>query len=386
MNAPLSVERTCSRCLYDTTIRGITFDERGVCSYCAMTDRLELEHPAGDEGRARLHAMVERIRRDGCGKRYDVVVGVSGGCDSSYMLHLACTLGLRPLAVHFDNTWNSAIAQANIQRMVSALSVDLHTHVVDNRVYNDVLRAFMLSGVPDIECATDIGLAGTMYRACVKYGVRHQWNGHNFRTEGVAPLGWVYMDGRYIESVVRQHGKYREHRLRSFPNMKLLDMLHWMALRGIKQHRPLWCLDLDKEQTKAMLAERYGWQWYGGHHLENRFTAFFHSYFLPRRFGVDGRRLGHSALVRSGQLTRDEAVRQLSVPAELDPEIVEIVKRRLDFDDAEFDAMMSAPRKTYRDYPTYKQTFERLRPLFGLLARFDRVPKSFYLKYTAPDP
>ena len=375
----------CSRCLYDSTIRNIAFDADGVCSYCRMTEDLERQYPAGEQGQAALDAICNKIRHEGRGKPYDVVVGVSGGCDSSYLLHLAVQQGLRPLAVHFDNTWNSTIAQENIERVVKKLGVDYETHVVDNREYNDILRAFMLSGVPDIETPTDIGLAGTMYRACVKYGVRYQWNGHNFRTEGVSPLGWIYMDGRYIRSVVKAHGNYGQHRMRTFPNMSLFDMLHWMAARRIKQIRPLWHLDLNKEAIKRMLAREYGWQWYGGHHLENRFTAFYHSYFLPKRFGIDGRKLGHCALVRGGQITREEAAQQLAVPAELDPAVLKLVKQRLKFSDAEFDAVMTQPRKTFRDFKTYKQTFERLRPLFWLLSRYDLVPKSFYIKYTAKD-
>ena len=375
----------CSRCLYDSTIRNITFDAAGVCSYCRLTEDLERQYPAGEQGTAALRAIADKIRKEGRGKRYDVIVGVSGGCDSSYLLHLAVALGLRPLAVHFDNTWNSTIAQENIERVVTKLGVDLHTHVVDGREYNDILRAFMLSCVPDIETPTDIGLAGTMYRACVKHGVRYQWNGHNFRTEGVSPLGWIYMDGRYIRSVVKAHGNYADHRMRTFPNMTLTDMLHWMAARRIKQIRPLWHLDLNKEAIKRMLAAEYGWQWYGGHHLENRFTAFYHSYFLPRRFGIDGRKLGHCALVRGGQLSREEAAAQLAVPAEHDPAILKLVKQRLRFTDAEFERVMTQPRKSFRDYKTYKRTFERLRPLFWLLSRYDLVPKSFYLKYTAKD-
>jgi len=373
----------CSRCLYDSTIQNIEFDEQGVCSYCKLTEDLEHEYPAGEEGQRRLQRIVEQIKHEGRGKKFDVVVGVSGGCDSSYMVHRAVQLGLRPLAVHFDNTWNSTIATENIHRVLDKLGVELHTHVVDNEVYDDIYRAFMLAGVPDIESPTDIGLAATMYRACERFGIKYQFNGHNFRTEGVSPLGWLYMDGKYIESVVRKHGNYRQHRLRTYPNMPLWSFLKWTAIKRIKQIRPLWYEDLNKEQTKQFLSDQFGWQWYGGHHLENRFTAFYHSYFLPRRFQIDGRKLGYSALIRSGQMAREEGLRLIGQPPVVDLEIVELVKKRLRFSDAEFERVMTQPKHNYREFKTYKPTFERLRPMFYLMYKANLVPKSFYVKYTS---
>lgn len=373
----------CSRCLYDSTILNIEFDAAGVCSYCKLTESLEQEYPAGPEGEKKLLAIVDEMKREGRGKKYDVIVGVSGGCDSSFTIYQAVKLGLRPLAVHFDNTWNSTIATENIHRVLDKLGVELHTHVVDNEVYDDMYRAFMLAGVPDIEAPTDIGLAATMYRAGEKFGVKYQFNGHNFRTEGVSPLGWLYMDGKYIESVVRKYGNYKQHKLRTFPNMPLYSFLKWTAVSRIKQIRPLWYMDLHKEDTKKFLTAEFGWQWYGGHHLENRFTAFYHSYFLPRRFQIDGRKLGFSALMRSGQMSREEGLDLISKPPAVDPEIIQLVKKRLKFSDAEFERVMTQPKHTYREFKTYKQTFERLRPLFYVMYKANLVPKSFYVKYTS---
>jgi hypothetical protein len=136
----------------------------------------------------------------------------------------------------------------------------------------------------------------------------------------------------------------------------------------------------------ALLTRELGWEWYGGHHLENRWTAFTHTYYFPKRYNTDTRLLGHAALVRAGQMTREEGLRLLAEPQTCDPQLVEMVKKRLGFTDGEFETIMTQPKKTYRDYKTYKRTFERLRTLFWLLYKFDRIPKSFYIKYTAPDP
>lgn len=376
-------DRVCARCVYNASVPGISFDSRGVCNYCAVHDALESEYPTGAEGERRLADVAARIKAAGRRSEYDCVVGVSGGCDSSWMLHKMTELGLRPLAVHFDNTWNSAIATQNIYNVLAGLGVQLSTLVVNAKEYDDIYRAFLLAGVKDVEAPTDIGLAATLYRAAEQHGIKYIIEGHSFRTEGIAPLGWIYMDGRYIESVHRRFGRLP---MKTYPNLTLTNFLKWAAVRGIRRIRPLYWLDYDKARAKTFLSENLGWQWYGGHHLENRFTAFWHTYFLPRRYGIDARLLGHAALVRSGQLDRDEALDELSKDVVPDPEIVTLVKKRLGFSDEEFEAMMTGPRRNYWDYPTYKETFERLRPLFWLLYRLDRVPKSFYMKFTHPDP
>lgn len=375
--------KRCSRCLYDETVPNITFDENGMCNYCKTHDRLCLEYPTGAEGQRRLEAIANEIRQQGRGKPYDVVVGVSGGADSSYMLHLTKQLGLRPLAVHFDNTWNSTVAVENIHDILSKLDVDLYTYVVDNKEYDDIYRSFLKSGVPDTEAPTDIGLAVVLNMACEKYGIKYIFEGHSFRTEGVAPLGWVYMDGKYIQSVQNAFGTMS---LKTYPNMLMPSFIKWTAILGIKKIRPLYYVDYVKKDAMALLTRELGWEWYGGHHLENRFTAFWHTYYMPRRYGIDTRLLGHAALVRSGQITREQGLELISQPQGYDKDLVEMVLKRLGFTAEEFEQLLELPRKTYRDFPNYKQTFERMRPFWWLMYKLNRVPKSFYMKFCFPDP
>lgn len=370
----------CSRCIYDDTVPNISFDDEGVCNYCRQIDSLEAEYPTGAEGAARLQKMVDDMKAAGRGKKYDAVIGVSGGCDSSYLVHqMKEVYGLRLLAAHFDNTWNSTIATENIHNVLDKLGVDLFTIVVDNKEYDDIYRSFFKAGVKDLETPTDIALATTLYRAAEKFGIKYMIEGHSFRTEGVAPLGWIYMDGKYIQSVHRQFGKVP---MKTFPNLWLKDQLRWMLFGGIKKVRPLYFMDYDKEATKKLLAEKYGWQWYGGHHLENRFTAFYHSHFLPTRWGIDFRIAGYSAYCRNGWMTREEALRLMNEPPHIEAGLVDFVKKRLGFSDEEFERLMTMPKKNYTDYATYKKTFERMRPFFWLMYKMDLIPKSFYMKYT----
>lgn len=372
----------CSRCLYDEFTPSISFDAQGVCNYCKSYDQIDRDHPTGEIGEAKLLALANDIKESGRGRKYDCIVGVSGGCDSSYLLYRLKQLGVRPLAVHFDNTWNSTTATENIRNLLQTLDVDLYTLVVDNREYDDIYRAFIKSGVPDLEAPTDIALAATMLQAAQKFGIKYICDGHSFRTEGISPLGWLYMDGKYIETI---HSLYGTVPMKTYPRMQLWKFIKWMIFNRIKRVRPLYFMDYNKEAAKELLAKECGWKWYGGHHLENRFTAFYHSYFMPRRFGLDFRVLGYSALVRAGQITREEGLANLSKPPFLDEEVLRLVKKRLDFSDSELERLMNAPKHTYREFKTYKKTFEKLRPFFWLMQKWELVPLSFYLKYTRPD-
>lgn len=374
-------KKICSRCLFDEDTPSISFDERGVCNYCKMHEQLDSEYPTGEKGWTILLKISEEIKRNGRGKKYDCVVGVSGGCDSSYLVYLCkMKLGLRPLAVHYDNTWNSTIATENIKVILDKLNVDLFTYVVDNKEVDDIFRSFMKAGVPEIDSATDIGLAAVLYMAAEKYGIKYIIEGHSFRTEGVAPLGWAYTDGMYIKDIQKKFGSVK---LNTFPNMTLLKFIWWIAFKRIKKIRPLYYLDYHKEEVKKFLRDEFGWQWYGGHHLENRFCAFGLSYYWQRKFKTDHRRNGLSALIRSGQLEREDGLKMLRQPPYLEPEIIDLVKKRLRFNEDEFETIMNAPTKSYKDYKTYKPTFIKLKFFFWVMYKFNLVTKSFYIKYTS---
>lgn len=371
---------TCTRCIYDSTIPYITFDQEGVCNYCRQHDELNILYPTGEKGLKYLHTLAAKIKKEQKNKAYDVVVGVSGGTDSSYLLWFTKeVLGLRPLAAHYDNTWNSNIAVSNINKVIEKLGIDLFTHVVDNQEYSDVFHSFLKASVPDVDTPSDIALATVHYIACRKFGVKYIFEGHSFRTEGISPHGWFYMDARYIRSVQKQLGT---HPIKTLPLLDMSKWLKWTIFDGIKKIRPLYYLDYDKEHTKKFLSEKFGWQYYGGHHMENRTSWFTNNYWLPKKFGYDLRLCEYSALIRSGQWTQEQATLALREPKPMDDMILQEIRNRLKITDEEFQEYLNAPNKTYRDYPTYKKTFEQLRWFFYILARTNLIPISFYLKYT----
>ncbi len=375
--------KICTRCIYDENTPQIQFDDQGVCNYCKMFDQLVEQYGTGREkGEEEIRRIVERIKTDGRGKPYDCVIGVSGGTDSSYLVYWAVKNGLRPLAVHYDNTWNTSIATENIRKILAKLKIDLYTYVVDNKEMDDIYRAFFFADVSEIDAATDIALAEITYRAADKHGVKYVLEGHSFMAEGITPIGRTYFDGKYISSIHKMYGKLR---MRTFPNMPFWTFIKWAAVKRIKKIRPLWYIAYSKEEARKLLEHEFGWQYYGGHHLENRMTAFAHSYLLPRKFNLDYRNNSLSASVRNGKLTRDEAIKlYYDTEPYLEPDLLNYFIKRLEFTTTEFEAVMARPPKNWTSYPTYKKRFEKLRPFFFLLAKAHLVPMSFYMKYCFP--
>lgn len=374
--------RVCTRCIYDERVNGITFDPDGVCNFCHQIDSLKRDFGTGTAvGEAKLEKIISQIKKAGRRKKYDCIIGVSGGTDSSYMLHLAKEWGLRPLAVHYDNTWNTAIATENIRKVLSALDIDLYTHVVDNKEADDIFRSAVYADIAEIEASTDLALAEVMYRAAWKYGVRYVLEGHSFVTEGITPVGRNYFDGKYIQSVHREFGRKK---MSSYPLMTFSRMLWWTTAARIRKIRPFWYMDYSKEHAREFLKQRFGWKYYGGHHLENRMSAFLHSVYLPGKFGTDMRNNTLSALARNGDMTREEAWTEYTSAPYVEDELLSYFEKRIGLSDEEFRRIMARPPRAWQEFKTYKKRFERLRPLFKILAKANLVPTSFYLKYCFP--
>ncbi|MFY9104353.1 N-acetyl sugar amidotransferase [Aliarcobacter cryaerophilus] len=374
--------KVCTNCIYDERVASISFDENGICNYCHQLGSLKKEYGTGEEkGQKKFAKLIEEIKKAGKSKKYDCIVGVSGGTDSSYMLYLAKQWGLRPLAVHYDNTWNSAIATENIRKVLTALDIDLYTHVTDNKEADDIFRSFFYADIGEIDAATDLALAEVMYRAAWKYKVKYVLEGHSFITEGITPVGRNYFDGKYIKSIHKMFGKLP---MKSYPLMTITRFLFWSMFARIRKVRPFWYIDYNKEDARAFLEKEYDWHYYGGHHLENRITSFAHSVYLPQKFNSDMRNNTLSALVRNGKMTREEAWKEYNKPPHIEKDLLEYFKKRLELSDKKYDEIMLREPKSWTQYPTYKKRFELLRPLFKILAKANLVPMSFYLKYCFP--
>lgn len=374
--------KICSRCIYDERVAGIYFNTKGICNYCLQVESLKEQYGTGEsKGQAIFSAILDKITQSGRSKNYDCIVGVSGGTDSSYLVYLARQWGLRPLAVHYDNTWNSAIATMNIYKVLSRLDIDLYTHVVANKEADDIFRAFFLSGVAEIDASTDLGYAYLLRKVAAKYSIKYILEGHSFVEEGITPLGRNYFDGRYIQAIHQQFGRVN---LDTYPLMTFTRFMKSALLNRVKFIRPFWYIKYSKEKAKTFLSKKFNWQYYGGHHLENRMTSFYHSVYLPQKFGTDMRNNNLAAQVRNGTLSRSLAWSQYNSPPVIENELISYFKKRLNLSDDLYEQIMLTPPKNWTDYPTYKSRFEGLRPLFYILAKTNLVPMSFYLKYCLP--
>jgi N-acetyl sugar amidotransferase len=374
--------RICTRCIYDERVPGINFDEQGVCNYCHQKDKLEKQYGTGtEEGERKLNEIVEKIKRIGAGNRYDCVVGVSGGTDSSYLIYLLVRkYGLRPLAVTYDNTWGEPVANQNMEKVLDALNVDLETYAVDPKEADDIFKAFFLSGVPELEASTDMAIAEVLYRAANRHGIKYTLDGHSFVAEGITPLGVNYFDGKYIKSVHKRFGRLP---METYPLLTFNRFLYWSCSARIKRIRPFWYINYSKSHARKVLEQEFGWEYYGGHHLENKMTKFAQSVYLPQKFNTDERNNQLSGEVRIGVKTREEALVEYNTLPKVD-DVIEYFKKRLGFVDLVYDFIMNEPPSHWTEYPTYKKRFEVLRPLFYVLVKFNLVPMSFYLKYCFP--
>ena len=375
----MKIKKICSKCIYDELTPGISFDKHGECSYCIMIKGIKKEFGTGDiKGEKIFKSIVDEIKKRGRKNKYDVIIGVSGGTDSSYLLHLAVKLGLRPLAVHYDNTWNTAISTQNIKKLVSKLNIDLKTYVIDNQEQDEIILSFFKAGICGLDAATDLALAEVMYRYANQYNIKYVFEGHSFAAEGISPISSSYTDGAFIKSVVKKHSNIK---LKTYPLMTFLQFLRWVIFVRIKKIRPLWYLEYDKESARSLLEKEYGWKYYGGHHLENRLAAFDHSFLMPTKFNTDQRNNSLSALVREGKLSQEKAIFKYKQKPFLEEGLIEYTKKRLRLSDEEFDLIMSGPIRHWSEFKTYKKRFEFFKPIFFLLAKANLVPTSFYLKY-----
>jgi N-acetyl sugar amidotransferase len=361
----------------DSSVPGASFDDQGVCIYCKLHDILDKEYPQGEPGLRKLGQIVENMKKDGKNKKYDCVIGISGGTDSIYLLYWAKKNGLRPLAVHFDNGWDSEIAVNNIQKALEKLDIDLQTYVVDWEEFKDVLVAFLKASLPWADIPTDIAITSTLYKIATEENLKYILAGNNFRTEGKMPTEWTYSDGRTIKYIQKVFGTKK---LRSLPNLTLFKFFYYSVVRKIRIVRPLNYMDYQKAQARTILEKELGWQYYGGHHFESIYTRFVYSFLLPQKFNIDKRIITHSALVRSGGMVRQQALADLQeapYPVDKVNEDVEYVVKKLGLTSQSFEEIMSLPPKTFRDYPSYYPIFEK----FSFLVKF---AMKFALPWTPP--
>jgi N-acetyl sugar amidotransferase len=352
--------RMCSKCVMDTTDEAITFNNEGVCNHCIEAfKRLPQYHFTDAEEKHNLEELEANIKSKKKGK-YDSVVGLSGGVDSSYIALMAKRMGLNPLCVHFDNGWNSEIAVNNIKKIVNKCNFDLETYVIDWPEFKDLQRAFLKAGVIDIELLTDHAILATMFKLRAKHKIDYILSGNNYVTEHGLPKSWVWnkLDFKNIKSI---HKIYGTKKIKKFPTTSQFKMLlnNKLGLGGVYAE-PINMVNYSKTRVMEELEKEFDWQYYGGKHYESVFTKFYQAYILPLKFNVDKRKVHLSALVRNAEITKEEALEALKKdlynPSELTND-KQYVLKKLDFTEIEFDAIMKEKPRKHSDFPFEEMKF-----------------------------
>ncbi|PXF63035.1 N-acetyl sugar amidotransferase [Kangiella spongicola] len=348
--------KQCTYCVMDSSDPDIIFDEDGVCNHCENHRRVLADMPSGQDKKRKLEQLVTTIQKSAKNKEYDCIIGVSGGVDSTYLAYKIKELGLRPLAVHLDNGWNSELAVSNIEKTLDKLDIDLFTYVIDWKEFKDIQLSFLKASVPDAEVPTDHAISAILYRLAAKYNIEYILNGSNFTTEGILPKSWTYgvKDFKYIRGIQKKFGTEK---ITSFPHYGLIKLAYYRLIKNIKLVRILDLIDYDRDEAMDVLQNNLDWVYYGGKHYESVYTRFFQSYILPKKFGIDKRKAHYSTLINTGNLTREEAINELSKPL-YDENIVhdkEFVAKKFDISLEELEDILSLPTKTYADYDNSEQ-------------------------------
>lgn len=363
----------------DTSDPEIVFDDAGVCNHCHdFENHQKPQLIGGAAGAAALDAIVTQIKDQGKNQDYDCIIGISGGVDSSYVAHRVLQLGLRPLAVHVDTGWNSELAVSNIEKIVSALGIDLHTTVIDWDEMRDLQLAFLRSGVANCDVPQDHTFVAVLFKLAAKKNIRWIISGHNLQTESILPEAWGYtsIDRKHLRSI---HKRFGSRKLRTFPTYSLFDYtFYWPFIKKNKILKMLNFEDYNKQEAKQFLIDKFGWRDYGGKHYESRFTKFFQSYYLLKKFGFDKRRAHLASLVVSGQLSRDAALAELQLPPYNEAEASEdcgFIAKKLGIQKSELESIIAAPPMTYLDYPSNADLIARLLRTKAKLVRLLRGDK-----------
>lgn len=347
----------------------IAFDEKGICNYYyEFKEAASASVISGEEGIQQLHQLAATIKSAGKGQPYDCIMGLSGGVDSTYVALLAKELGLRPLAVHFDNGWNSELAVMNIENIVSKLGFDLFTYVINWEEFKDLQLSYLKASVVDIEAITDHAIIATLYRLAGEKNIKYILSGSNVQTENTLPKAWIFpkTDHVNIKAIHKQFGSVP---LKTFPFMNPKIKRYYQAVKGIESVAILNYVSYNKAEVKKRIEKELSWRDYGGKHYESVWTRFYQGYILPQKFHIDKRKAHLSDLIFSGQITKEQALAELAKPI-YDPEVFKtdymFVLKKLGLTEDEFNAIMKLPVLSHYDFDYEKAIDERypiLRPV-----------------------
>jgi N-acetyl sugar amidotransferase len=360
----------------DTSDPEIIFDDNGICNYCrSYKDRKRIFTIAAEDKPRQLQVLIDFCKKKGQGKKYDCIIGISGGVDSTYVAYKVKELGLRPLAIHLDNGWDAELAVSNIRNVLKKLNIELYTHVLDWEEFRSLQLAFLKASTPDSEIPTDHAISALLKDFAVKEGVPLIL-GTNYSSESILPRVWSqgHMDWGYIKKVNKLFGTKK---LKDFPHYSVYKRIYWNRIKALRIFSLLDYLDYDKEKAKKFLIEELNWRDYGGKHHESIYTKFFQSYILPTKFGFDKRRAHLTSLILAGQITRETAIDEMKKPLYNEKELQEhliYVPKKLGLTREEFEEIMNMPPRKYEELsPNFpKAVFQLEKKIFRSLTKIKK--------------
>lgn len=346
--------KQCKRCVMDTTSINIKFDEEGNCNYCSnFLKKAERTIFRDKNFRYTIFKKdIEEIKRKGKEKKYDCIIGVSGGVDSSYMVLLAKDYGLRPLLVHFDNGWDDELAVKNIDNLVQYSGFDLYTYVINWEGFKDMQKAYFKAGVIDLELPTDMFISGALFEIAKKHKVKSLLSGANQWTESILPRDWIYDRKNDFTNMTNIYKKYGNSILKNIPHYNVNRRL-WNEILGYKSITVFENLEFNQEAVKQRLINEVGYRVYPCKHFESIFTRFYQGYYLRKKFNIDKRKAHLSNLIMVKQLTREKALEELqNEPYDIknQQQDKEYVTKKWDYSIEEFDAVMNQPAVPHQFY------------------------------------
>lgn len=360
--------RQCSMSVMDNIADpDITFDENGICNYYYEYLKAEKQHVLkGEAGEKRYNEIIAQIKADGKGKKYDCILGVSGGVDSTYLAYLAKQSGLRVLCVHFDNGWNSELAVKNIQNIVEKCCFDLFTYVIDWEEFRDIQLSYIKANVIDIEAVTDIAISNVVNRIAAEKKIKHVLSGDNVVTEYTLPKAWTFKNTSNLMAIQSTFGTVK---LIKYPLIHPILRRIYARTTKFEVWKPLNYIPYDKKEVKEIISKELNWVDYGGKHYESVFTRFYQGYILPTKFKVDKRKAHLSNLIFSGQLNKEVALKELEseiYPSVLFKKDLDFVLKKLNFSNESFQAYIHAPSVSHQEFGSSLKLTDELKLYYSV--------------------
>jgi len=360
----------------DTTDPDIIFNEKGECNHCTeFLDKRIKHNYQGIESDLELKRLITEMKKAGKGREYDCIIGLSGGIDSCYAAYIAKQNGLRVLAVHMDNGWNSEEAVLNIKNVAKKLGIDYESYVLDWEEFKDLQLAFLKASVPEAETPTDMAIPASWHRIAAKYNVKYIISGGNFATEGILPRCWHYnaKDTKYFNFIQRSFGSKN---LKKFPVFGYQQEMYYKLVKGIKIIYLLNYVPYSKKDAMEFLQQELDWRYYGGKHYESKYTGFIQSYYLLKKFGIDYRRATLATQICTGEVKREDALKELEIPPynEVKSQLEkEYIVKKLGVSLEEFERIIQSTPKWYRDYPNDEKRLSFIYDMYRKLFKKEKL-------------